>query len=127
MGGLAVACSNPKRSEVEAIMRTIAYRGPYASGIYEGDQIILAQNYLQADGAVSSDDTKIPVRSPNNPNLMIGYDGQMGNWADLARAHNISDGPFREERLLLALYEKYGREMLKHLTDAIFSLVITDG
>ncbi len=127
MAGLAVACGSSNRNEVEAIMRTIAYRGPYASAIHEGDQIILAQNYLQADGAVSGDGTKIPVRSSSNPNLMVCYDGQMGNWADLARAHNISDGPFREERLLLALYERYGREMLKHLTDAIFTLVISDG
>jgi len=127
VSGLAVACSSANRNEVEAIMRTIAYRGPYVSAIYEGDQIILAQNYLQADGAVSGNGTKIPVRSPSNPNLMVCYDGQIGNWADLARDHNISDGPFREERLLLALYEKYGKEMLKHLTDTVFALVITDG
>ncbi|MFC1951607.1 asparagine synthase-related protein [Chloroflexota bacterium] len=127
MSGLAVACNNCNRSEVEAIMRTVAYRGPYASGIHEGDQIILAQNYLQADGAISGGDTKIPVRSSSNPNLMICYDGQMGNWADMARDHNVSDGPFREERLLLALYEKYGKEMLEYLTDAIFTLVISDG
>ena len=127
MSGLAVAYGNPNRSEVEAILQAIAYRGPYTSAVYEGNQIILAQNYLQADGAVSGDGTQIPVRSPNNSNLMICYDGQMGNWADLARDHNIPNGPFREERLLLALYEKYGREMLKHLTDTIFTLVISDG
>ena len=127
MSGLAVACGNPNRNEVETIMSKIAYRGPYASAIYECDQIICAQNYLQADGAVTGDGTKIPVRSPNNPNLMICYDGQMGNWPYLAQQHNMSEGPFREERLLLALYEKYGKEMLNHLTDAIFSLVITDG
>jgi len=127
MSGLAVACENPNRNHVEAIMQAITHRGPYVSAIHEGDQIILAQNYLQADGAIINDDTKIPVRSPDNPNLMICYDGQMGNWADVARDHNISNGPFREERLLLALYEKYGKEMLKHLTDTIFSLVITDG
>ena len=127
MAGLAVASGNSNRNEVEAIMRTIAYRGPHASAIHEGDHIILAQNYLQADGALGGDSAKIPVHSPSNPNLMICYDGQMGNWAGLARAHNISDGPFREERLLLALYEKYGKEMLNYLTDAIFTLVITDG
>ena len=127
MSGLTVACGNPNRNDVVAIIKTIAHRGPYISAIHEGDQIILAQNYLQADGAVGGDGTKLPIRSPSNPNIMICYDGQMGNWADLARDHNISDGPFREERLLLALYEKYGKEMLKHLTDAIFSLVITDG
>ena len=127
MSGLAVALGSPKRNEVEAIMQKIAHRGYYASAIHEGRQIILGQNYLQADSAVSGDGRKIPVRSLSNPNLMICYDGQIGNWADLARAHNISDGSFREERLLLALYEKYGRDMLNHLTDAIFSLVISDG
>ena len=127
MSGLAVAYGSSNRREVEAIMQTIAYRGPYISAIYEGGQIILAQNYLKADVAASGDGIKIPIRSPNNPSLMVCYDGQMGNWADLARDHNISDGPFREERLLLALYEKYGEAMLKHLTDAIFTLVISDG
>ena len=127
MSGLAAARGNPSINEVSAMMKTIAHRGPYASAIHDGVQVILGQNYLQADSAVKGDGTKIPVHSPGNPNLMIGYDGQMGNWADLARQHNIADGPFREERLLLALYEKYGQEMLKHLTDAIFAFVITDG
>ena len=127
MSGLAVACGNSNRNQVEAMMQVIAHRGPYVSAIHEGDQIIAAQNYLQADGAVSDDRVKIPVRSPGNPDLMICYDGQIGNWADLARDHNISDGPFPEERLLLALYHKYGKEMLKYLTDAIFSFVIIDG
>jgi len=108
-------------------MQTITHRGPYTSAIHQGNQITLAQNYLQADGTVANNGTSIPVRSPSNPNLMICYDGHLGNWADLARDHNIPDGPFREERLLLALYEKYGKEMLKHLTDAVFALVISDG
>ena len=127
MSGLAAAYGNPQKSEVSAMMQTISHRGPYASGVRAGSRIILGQNYLQADGAVSDDGTKIPVPSPNHPDLMIGYDGQLGNWATLASQHGVTDGPFREERLLLALYEKYGREMLQHLTDAIFALVITDG
>ena len=127
MSGLAVACGNSKRSEVEAVMRTIAHRGPYTSGIHEGGQVIMAQNYLQADGAASGNKVEIPIRSPGNPNLRLCYDGQMGNWPDLAREHNVSDGPFREERLLLTLYEKYGKEMLKYLSDTIFTLVISDG
>ena len=127
MSGLAVAFGSPKRNEVAAMMQKIAHRGFYASAIHEGKQIILGQNYLQADSAVSGYRKKIPVRSLSNPNLMICYDGQIGNWADLAHAHNISDGPFREERLLLTLNEKYGKDMLKHLTDAIFSFVIADG
>ena len=101
MSGLAVAYGGSNRNEIEAIMRLIAHRGPYVSAIHEGAQVVLGQNYLQVDGAAGGDGNKIPVRSPGNPDLMICYDGQMGNWADLAGDHNISDGPFREERLLL--------------------------
>jgi len=127
MSGLAVAYGTPRQNEIESIMRAIVHRGPYASGIYKGNQIILAQNYLQADGAVTGDNIKIPVQSTSNPNLTICYDGQIGNWPDLAREHNVSDGPFREERLLLTLYAKYGKEMLGYLGDAIFALVIFNG
>jgi asparagine synthase (glutamine-hydrolysing) len=127
MSGFAAAFGRHSRKEIEAMMKKIAHRGPYVSGVYQGGRAILSQNYLRADGAVSGRGVNIPVRSANNPDLVIGYDGQIGNWAELAREHGIADGPFREERLLLALYEKYGPDMLSHLTDAIFTLVITDG
>ncbi len=109
------------------MMRVIAHRGPAASGVYRTDVIIMAQNYLQADGAYTGSHAMIPVRSPSSPDLVICYDGQMGNWAELASEHNVQDGPFREERLILALYEKYGRGMLEYLSDTIFALVIFDG
>jgi asparagine synthase (glutamine-hydrolysing) len=127
MSGLAVAWGKPNKNEVAAMTQKIDHRGPFTSGLHDGGHIILAQNYLQADGAISGNGLKIPVRSPDNPALMIAYDGQMGNWAELSGVHRVADGPFREERLLLALYEKYGREMFQYLTDAIFSLVITNG
>ena len=112
MSGLAAAYGKPKQSAVEAMMRSIAHRGPHASGIYESDRIILAQNYLRADNASDTDGIAIPVRSPHNPNLAICYDGQMGNWSELASIHQVPDGPFREERLLLNLYEKYGEDSI---------------
>ncbi|MBN1862894.1 MAG: hypothetical protein JW790_04560 [Dehalococcoidales bacterium] len=126
MSGLAVAYGKkPKLGDINAMMRAIAHRGPTASGVYQADGIVMAQNYLRADGA--RPDSDVPVRSPDNPNLAICYDGQMGNWAELASAHGVPDGPFREERLILALYQKYGRGMLEYLGDTIFALVIFDG
>ena len=125
MSGIAVAYGKPQRNEIDAMMRVMAHRGPAASGVYQKNGIIMAQNYLQADGARPG--AGIPVRSPNNPDLAICYDGQMGNWAELALEHNVPDGPFREERLILALYEKYDRGMLEYLGDTIFALVICDG
>ena len=127
MSGIAAAYGNSNRSQIESIMHTIAHRGPDISGIHESDQIILAQNYLQADGAIGGDGNVIPLHSTANPNVTICYDGQIGNWPDLAHGHSVADGPFREERLLLTLYQKYGKKMLKYLDDAIFALVISDG
>ncbi len=127
MSGLAVACGNPSRGEVEAMMGAIAHRGSYASGLHDGTHVILGQNYLRADGAAPGDGIGIPVRDAGKPDLVICYDGQIGDWPELAKSHGVSDGPFREERLLLAMYRKYGRRMLDHLGDAIFAIVISDG
>lgn len=127
MSGLAVAYGNSNRTEVAAMMHKIAHRGPYVSGIYESGRTIMAQNYLQADGAIADSSNNIPIRSTSNLNLVVCYDGQINNWPELAHQHRIPDGAYKEERLLLALYEKYGRQMLKYLNDAIFALVIYDG
>ena len=127
MAGLALALGSARRDEVENMMRRMAHRGPTISALHESGKVVLGQCYLPADTAGGDGGLEIPVRSADNPSLMILYDGQMGDWARLAREHDVADGPFREERLLLALYRRYGRAMLDHLTDAIFSFVIVDG
>jgi asparagine synthase (glutamine-hydrolysing) len=95
--------------------------------MFENNGIIMAQNYLEADTASASAGISVPVSSPQNPNLRICYDGQMGSWDELTRSNGIPDGPFREERLLLELYQCYGTDMLRYLNDAIFAFVISDG
>lgn len=127
MSGLVAAYGKPERSELELMFHKIRHRGPYAAGTCETKYILLAQNYLQADGISPKEEIEIPVRSTMDANLRICYDGQMGNWEELAQIHGISDGPFREERLLLHLYQQHGRDMLQYLNEAIFALVISDG
>jgi len=127
MSGLAAACGKPKPGEIKSILDAIKHRGPFASDMDETGGIILAQNYLAADIIERPLSTPIPVRSPRNPDIRICYDGQMGNRAHLAAIHNVPDGPFPEEHLLLTLYEQYGKEMLRYLDDAIFAFVIADG
>ena len=127
MSGMAIALGEPKRSDIDFIMQKIAHRGDYASGIYQENRVIMAQNYLEADGAAEKGEIEVPLRTAGSSTLVICYDGQMGNWPELAREHDVIDGPFREERLILALYEKYGEGMLQYLTDAIFALAIFDG
>ncbi len=127
MSGLVVGCGQIDRKTIETMLEKVRHRGSCVSGVFDSKGLIMAQNYLQADGAMASGDIAIPVATPGRDNLRICYDGQMGNWAELAQRHGVSDGPFREERLLLRLYERHGKKMLDQLADAIFAFVIADG
>ncbi|HID31726.1 MAG TPA: hypothetical protein EYP19_17230 [Desulfobacterales bacterium] len=127
MSGLIVACGKPNSSELEVMLQKIKHRGPDVCGIFRTNGIMMAQNYLEADGVAARENIEIPVQSSRNPNLIVCYDGQMGNWADLARPHAISNGPLREERLLVHLYEQNGKDMVRYLSDAIFAFAIADG
>jgi asparagine synthase (glutamine-hydrolysing) len=127
MAGFAVAFGKQPREELEAAFRKISHRGPHADGIIESRGVIMAQNYLRADGLPPNGSPEIPVPSSSDAKRRICYDGQIGDWGNLAQMHGVPDGPFREERLVLHLYHQYDRSMFQYLTDAIFAFVISDG
>jgi len=133
MSGFAVVYNKKDRLELESMFSLIKHRGPYLSGIFEDKRIAMAQNYLKGDimGDPDADlqggDTQLPVFNAEYPELRICYDGQMGNWQELAPVNGIPDGPFREEHLLLQLYQNHDKSMFSHLNDAIFAFVISDG
>jgi len=133
MSGFAVIYNKKDRQELESMFGLIQHRGPYLSGIFENKRIAMAQNYLvgdiygNPDAVLAEDDTQVPAFNATYPELRICYDGQMGNWQELAPVNGIPDGPFREERLLLQLYQNHGKSMLSYLNDAIFAFVISDG
>jgi len=125
MSGFVVGFGRPSREDVEAMFGRIGHRGRSLGGIWEERRAVLAQNYGSADLVGDGDSAEVPYGDSGR--LRICYDGQMGNWATLAAEHGVADGPFRQERLLLELYRKHGSEMLRHLGDTIFALVISDG
>jgi len=127
MSGLVVGYGQPNREDVEAMFEQIGHRGPALSGLCRHGQAILAQNYAGGDLAWDAESAEAPVAASQDERMRICYDGQMGNWAKLAADHDVADGPFREERLLLRMYRKYGSDMLRYLGDAIFAMVISDG
>lgn len=127
MAGFVVASGKQPRGELDAAFSKIRHRGPHADGILESRGVIMAQNYLRADGVPSDGTPEIPVRSSFDAKWKICYDGQIGNWGNLAQMHGVPHGPFREERLVLHLYHQHGRSMFQYLTDAIFAFVISDG
>jgi asparagine synthase (glutamine-hydrolysing) len=133
MSGFAVVYNKKDRLELESMFSLIQHRGPYLSGIFEDKRIAMAQNYLKGDifgnpdVVLTGDDTQVPAFNAESPEIRICYDGQMGNWQELAPVNGVPDGPFREERLLLQLYQNHGKSIFSHLNDAIFAFVISDG
>jgi len=127
MSGFAVAYGDGDPRRIERAFETIAHRGPYLTGTSTWGRTTMAQNYLRADTGQASPDAIVPVSGAVDPNFRICCDTQMGNWNELAGSNDVSDGPFREERLLLELYRKHGKEMLRYLDDAIFAFVISKG
>jgi asparagine synthase (glutamine-hydrolysing) len=127
MSGFVCSYGEAEQQHIEKMIQKIKHRGPFLSGLHADGQITMAQNYLYADLPTVDSAAGISAPYTKNGRFAICYDGQIGNWAELAKQHDVADGPFREERLLLRLYEKHGREMLKFLDDAIFAFVIKDG
>ncbi len=127
MSGFVVGFGAPGRKEVESMFEKIRHRGPHASGIFEKGRVIMAQNYLRADGAGQGPGGVIPLAGPDNNDLRICYDGQFGNLDVLLGEYGIGEGAFGEERLILEMYTRFGSGLFKRITDAVFTFVISDG
>jgi asparagine synthase (glutamine-hydrolysing) len=126
MSGFVVGCGRVEKKIIDKAFDKIRHRGSYVSGVFQTDEIVMAQNYLEADGTGRGNEA-IPVKSDAKKDLRICYDGQIGNGKELANAHGIPNGPFLDERVLFHLYQKHGLEMFDHLDDAIFTLAFFDG
>ena len=133
MSGFAVIFNKQNPSELDNMFQRIGHRGPYLSGKFEANRVLMAQNYLKSDICLKNnkflepDKNQVPAFNPKFPNLKICYDGQMGNWSERAKHSGEADGPFREERLFLNLYKQYGSQMFEYLDDAVFAFVVSDG
>ncbi|MFP3870809.1 MAG: hypothetical protein ACLFVT_08045, partial [Syntrophobacteria bacterium] len=128
MSGLVVAFGKPEQGDLQKMLEKIAHRGPHVSGTFANKRVMMAQNYLHADvGAGPGNNMQVPVGSSRNGERRICYDGQVGNQEDLSLACGVESGPFREEKVLLRLYEQHGPDMLPYLDDAIFAFVISNG
>jgi len=124
MSGLVVACGEPKFEELQRMFEKIGHRGPYASGVWNKNRVVMAQNYLRADlGGHHVQSDQVPVGKVGYGELRICYDGQIGKRPQVDHDRD----PFDEEKLLLHLYEQHGSSMVQYLDDAVFALVISNG
>lgn len=133
MSGFVVAFKDAHLTRIDDMFKKIHHRGPFLFGKFQFKNVLLAQNYLQGDLGFEIFDTtrlldiQVPVFDPDISEHRICLDAQMGNWQKYAKSLKVPDGPFREERVFLKLFQRHGKDMFKHLDDAIFSFVITDG
>jgi asparagine synthase (glutamine-hydrolysing) len=127
MAGFVVGIGDVQPEELVRMRDRIRHRGPDYHGVQTFRAGCLSQSYHRADlGAVSAPPA-IPVTDPAGPQTGIAYDGQIGNWQELAARFDVADGALREERLLLQLYRQNPSEVLGLLDDAVFAFVIVDG
>jgi asparagine synthase (glutamine-hydrolysing) len=124
MSGFVAEFGQSGGSGVESMMKTITHRGPHAQGIHSIGNITMAQNYLRADIAGDTENPGVPLVDGGTA---ICYDGEIGNWSDLAGNSNVAAGPLKDERLLLAMYQEHGTGMFEYLDDAVFTFLISDG
>jgi len=128
MSGLVAAFGEPRLDEFKRMFAQIGHRGPYASGIWEKNRVMMAQNYLRADiDGYKVQPDQVPVGKAGDGELRICYDGQIGIRPQVDQAGSFRDGPFEEEKLLLHLYELHGSSMVQYLDDAVFAFVISNG
>ena len=79
MSGLVVACGEPKFEELQRMFEKIGHRGSYASGVWNKNRVVMAQNYLRADlGGHHVQSDQVPVGKVGYGELRICYDGQIG-------------------------------------------------
>ncbi|MBW1778937.1 MAG: hypothetical protein JRI83_09075 [Deltaproteobacteria bacterium] len=123
MAGFVMGTGAVTPEEMNIMSNRIRHRGSDRVGAHVFPRGHLIQHYLHAD--VGPSGTEIPVPLAEGPHI-VGYDGHMGNWKDLAASLKVTDGALREERLLLALYNTDGVDMLRRLTDAVFAFVIVN-
>jgi asparagine synthetase B (glutamine-hydrolysing) len=73
MSGFAVVYNQQNNLALENMFKRIGHRGPYLSGKFEGQRVLMAQNYLKGDITEKPDsvlDKKdVPAYNPRFPEL----------------------------------------------------------
>ncbi|MBT8340861.1 MAG: hypothetical protein HKP58_16170 [Desulfatitalea sp.] len=127
MSGFVAIIGNDDRDACKKMLAGIAHRGPDIWGTANMAPAVVGQNYLPADiGCPSEERPSVPLVSTQPAPRLMGYAGQIGNRPALCRELLVPEGPLQEERLLLALYSRFGTKMFDHLNDAIFAFIIVD-
>lgn len=125
-GIIGIVAKDPKQYESHAkkMLDAIAYRGPDERGIRLFERCILGHTRLSIVDLRSGQQ---PMVSPASPALGITFNGEIYGYDSIK--NNLPNYPFRttsDTEVILALYEKFGQELPRHLP-GMFSFAIWDG
>lgn len=121
-----VGISGPQASRevAEAMLHSVAHRGPDGCGLHQDGDTLIGQNRLSIIDLVTGDQ---PM--PNeDQTLWVVYNGEIYNFPELRRELEAKGHHFRstsDTEVLLHGYEEYGLDFLPRL-DGIFAFALWD-
>ncbi len=128
IAGMAGVADEPLLREM---LDRVRYRGPNDSGTYTSDGLSAGDRVALGNNRLSIIDLSASGHQPmcnEDRSVWVAYNGEIYNFQEL-RAELISDGHhFRshsDTEVLVHLYEKYGKAMVKHL-NGMFAFAIWD-
>jgi len=119
-----------QRSEVEAMTRCMAHRGPDGYGVWLSPRAALGHHRLAViDPAGGAQPMRATPAGPDGPDVVLVYSGEIYNYREL-RSELVAHGHrFRttsDTEVLLHAYLQWGEECLARL-NGMFAFAIWDG
>jgi asparagine synthase (glutamine-hydrolysing) len=113
-----------RKFDIEGMVKSLAHRGPDASGSFYNPPIYLGHTRLSIIDLVTGDQ---PMSTPDG-RITIVFNGEIYNYRELRSELKSNGHSFRTEsdtEVLLQLYLAHGTDMLKHL-NGMFAFCIYD-
>lgn len=112
------------RQLVEAMLRSVAHRGPDGQGVFQDQDAFIAQTRLSIIDLITGDQ---PM-SNEDRSIWIAFNGEIYNYKELRRKLELKGHSFHtasDTETLLHGYEECGTEFLQKL-DGIFAFALWD-
>jgi asparagine synthase (glutamine-hydrolysing) len=114
----------PNGEDIDAMLQSLAHRGPDGDGLYRDAGIALGHRRLSI---IDLEGGRQPLRNAAGT-IWLVCNGEIYNYVELRRQLESSGYPFithSDCELIIALYETYGDDLLRHLR-GMFSFALWD-
>tara|TARA_X000000950_G_C13919230_1_gene662504 strand:+ start:1023 stop:2846 length:1824 start_codon:yes stop_codon:yes gene_type:complete len=113
---------NPKKEQINKCLEGLKRRGPDDYGYYLSHNLSLVHTRLSIIDL--TDDAKQPMVH-NQTGVTIVFNGEIYNYRDLRKQHNLNSKIKSDTRIILELYVKFGLDFVSQL-NGMFAICIWD-